>query len=102
MEHAHHVLTNELAAEALEEFAQRVSGSGDTGVLDGPAFLATLLEWVLGAYSEAFERLEERLEEFDVLRSVGSGEGAMLVTGYHEVTIDAALRPSVTASYVTG
>jgi peptidoglycan lytic transglycosylase A len=34
------------------------------------------------------------LEEFDVLRSVGSGEGAMLVTGYHEVTIDAALRPS--------
>ena len=39
---------------------------GDTGVLDGPAFLATLLEWVLGAYSEAFERLEERLEEFDV------------------------------------
>ena len=40
----------------LEEFTDRVSGSGDTGVLDGPAFLATLLEWVLGAYSEAFER----------------------------------------------
>ena len=50
----------------LQEFADRASGSGDTGVLDGPAFLATLLEWVLGAYSEAFERLEERLEEFDV------------------------------------
>ena len=38
----------------LEEFSDRVSGSGDTGVLDGPAFLATLLEWVLGAYSQAF------------------------------------------------
>jgi Mg2+ and Co2+ transporter CorA len=50
----------------LQEFAERVSGSGDTGALDGPAFLATLLEWVLGAYSAAFDELEERLEEFDV------------------------------------
>jgi magnesium transporter len=60
----------------LREFAERVSGSGDTGVLDGPAFLATLLEWVLGAYSGAFERLEERLEEFDVqaMRGRGSAE----------------------------
>jgi magnesium transporter len=60
----------------LEEFASRVSGSGDTGVLDGPSFLATLLEWVLGAYSAAFERLEERLEDFDVqaMRGQGSAE----------------------------
>ena len=60
----------------LEEFSERVSGSGDTGVLDGPAFLATLLEWVLGAYSAAFDRLEERLEEFDVqaMRGEGSAE----------------------------
>ena len=34
------------------------------------------------------------LEEFDVMRSVGRGDGTMLVTGYHEVTIDAALQPS--------
>jgi magnesium transporter len=59
--------------EVLEEFAERVSGSGDTGVLDGPAFLATLLEWVLGAYSAAFEALEERLEEFDVEAMRGNG-----------------------------
>ena len=58
----------------LEEFTQRVSGSGDTGVLDGPAFLATLLEWVLNAYSAAFERLEEQLEEFDVEAMRGHGE----------------------------
>ena len=57
----------------LQEFADRVSGSGDTGVLDGPAFLATLLEWVLGAYSAAFERLEQRLEEFDVQAMRGQG-----------------------------
>ena len=59
--------------EVLDEFAERVSGSGDTGVLDGPAFLATLLEWVLGAYSAAFERLEEQLEEFDVEAMRGNG-----------------------------
>ena len=57
----------------LEEFAERVSGSGDTGVLDGPAFFATLLEWVLGAYSAAFERVEQRLEEFDVQAMRGQG-----------------------------
>ena len=50
----------------LEEFAERVSGSGDTGSLDGPGFLAALLEWVLGSYSAAFERIEQRLEEFDI------------------------------------
>jgi magnesium transporter len=57
----------------LEEFTDRVSGSGDTGALDGPAFLATLLEWVLNAYTGAFERLEERLEEFDVQAMRGKG-----------------------------
>ena len=57
----------------LEAFSERVSGSGDTGVLDGPAFLATLLEWVLGAYSGAFERIEQRLEEFDVHAMRGDG-----------------------------
>jgi Mg2+ and Co2+ transporter CorA len=57
----------------LEEFAQRVSGSGDTGSLDGPSFLAALLEWVLGSYTEAFERMEHRLEEFDVSAMMGEG-----------------------------
>jgi magnesium transporter len=57
----------------LEDFAERVSGSGDTGSLDGPGFLAALLEWVLGAYSSAFERIEERLEEFDIQAMRGQG-----------------------------
>lgn len=34
------------------------------------------------------------LDEFDVVRSVGGGDGAVLVTGYHEVIVDAALQPS--------
>jgi magnesium transporter len=57
----------------LEEFADRVSGSGDTGTLDGPSFLAALLEWVLGSYSAAFERMEEQLEEFDAKAMRGDG-----------------------------
>jgi magnesium transporter len=68
------VTAHDRPLDVLEEFAQRVSGSGDTGTLDGPAFLATLLEWVLGAYSEAFERLEERLEDFDIQAMRGRGE----------------------------
>jgi magnesium transporter len=58
----------------LEEFAERVSGSGDTGSLDGPGFLAALLEWVLGAYTAAFERIERRLEAFDIQAMRGDGE----------------------------
>jgi magnesium transporter len=57
----------------LDDFASRVSGSGDTGSLDGPGFLAALLEWVLGAYTAAFERIEQRLEEFDVHAMRGEG-----------------------------
>jgi magnesium transporter len=57
----------------LDEFAERVSGSGDTGSLDGPSFLAALLEWVLGPYTAAFERIEGRLEEFDVKAMRGQG-----------------------------
>jgi magnesium transporter len=60
----------------LEEFASRVSGSGDTGLLDGPGFLAALLEWVLGAYSAAFKRIEHRLEEFDIEAMRGDAEGS--------------------------
>jgi magnesium transporter len=57
----------------LDDFAARVSGSGDTGSLDGPSFLAALLEWVLGSYTVAFERIEERLEEFDAHAMRGEG-----------------------------
>ena len=60
------VTTHDRPIPVLDEFAERVSGSGNTGSLDGPAFLAALLEWVLGAYSGEFQRIEQQLEEFDV------------------------------------
>lgn len=58
----------------LEDFTARISGSGDTGSLDGPGFLAALLEWVLSSYTAAFERIEQRLEEFEVQAMRGRGE----------------------------
>lgn len=67
------VTAHDLPVPVLEDFAGRVSGSGDTGSLDGPGFLAALLAWVLGSYTEAFDRIEERLEEFDVEAMRGNG-----------------------------
>jgi magnesium transporter len=60
------VTAHDRPVPVLDDFAGRVSGSGDTGSLDGPGFLAALLEWVLGSYTAAFDRIEEELEDFDV------------------------------------
>jgi magnesium transporter len=67
------VTAHDLPIPVLDDFASRVSGSGDTGSLDGPCFLAALLEWVLGSYTRAFERIEQDLEEFDVQAMRGRG-----------------------------
>jgi len=50
----------------LGDFRERASGSGSTGMLDGPAFLASLLEWVVAEYANAFDEIEAKLEELDV------------------------------------
>jgi Mg2+ and Co2+ transporter CorA len=67
------ITAHDCPISVLDEFAARVSGSGDTGSLDGPGFLAALLEWVLGSYTSAFERIEQRLEDFDVHAMRGEG-----------------------------
>jgi len=59
------VTVHDHSIPVLDEFAARASGSGDTGALDGPGFLAALLEWLLGAYTAAFEKVEQDLEDFD-------------------------------------
>jgi magnesium transporter len=52
--------------DALDSFRELASSpGGETGRLDAPAFLATVLQWVLHSYLETIERVEERLEEFD-------------------------------------
>jgi magnesium transporter len=59
------VTLHEMPVEAFDEFRERACGSGETGRLDGPEFLADLLEWALEAYLAAFETIELALEEFD-------------------------------------
>ena len=49
----------------LDTIRERASGSGATGELDGLAFLANILEWVLESYLAAFEEIERSLEEID-------------------------------------
>lgn len=57
----------------IEQFRERAGdGSGETGSMDGLEFLATLLEWVLNAYLEAFDAIEDDLAEFDARALEGS------------------------------
>jgi magnesium transporter len=59
------VTAHERPAAVLDQFAELTAGSGRTGDLDGPTFLAGLLEWVLDEHSSAFERIEDELEQVD-------------------------------------
>jgi magnesium transporter len=71
------VLTaHERPVGVIDELARLAEGSGPTGELDGPSFLATLFEWVLSEYAMAFERVEGRLEALDeqAMRGRGSTE----------------------------
>lgn len=52
--------------EALETLAADAEGKAATGALDGFAFVATLAEWILGSYEDAFNRVEEALEKLDL------------------------------------
>lgn len=50
----------------FDDFRDRAEGgSGQTGKLDGLEFLANLLEWVLNAYLQAFDDVEDALGQFD-------------------------------------
>ena len=62
--------------QVFEEFRERAGGSGQVGLLDGPEFLADLLEWVLAAYLSAFEAVELDLEEFDTRAMKGDHDEA--------------------------
>ena len=52
--------------EVIDQFRDRAEGgSGETGRLDGLEFLATMLEWVLNEYLEAFDRIEDELADIE-------------------------------------
>ncbi|HEX6725144.1 MAG TPA: CorA family divalent cation transporter [Gaiella sp.] len=58
----------------LDDLAELAVGSGPTGELSGPSFLAMLFEWVLNGYSLSFEEIEEELERLDERAMRGRGE----------------------------
>ena len=60
------VTVHDAPVAVLETFRERATGSGATGNLDGPTFLADLLEWTLAGYLDAFEAIEVLLEDIDV------------------------------------
>jgi magnesium transporter len=65
------VTAHERPLAVLETFRERASASGDTGRLDGPEFLANVLEWVFESYFESFEDVELVLEEIDTTSMSG-------------------------------
>ena len=65
------VTVHEQDSPLVDDFQEIATGAGQMGALDAPSFLATLLERVILSYTDAFEDIEERLQDFDadVLRS---------------------------------
>jgi magnesium transporter len=52
------------SVRSLDEFARHLRGDSALGRLDAPSFLAQVLEWVLNAY---FDRLNELQQEIDAI-----------------------------------
>jgi len=59
------VTLHDKPVEVVDRFRELAEGSGAVGMLDGLGFLANLLEWALSSYFDAFEALEQDLEEID-------------------------------------
>lgn len=60
------VTAHDRPVDVLDDLAERTQGSGAIGALEGSEFLAILMEWVMGAYERAFERVEQELEHHDL------------------------------------
>ena len=69
------VTLHERPVEVVDRFRELAAGSGAVGMLDGLGFLANLLEWALSSYPDAFEALEQDLEEIDAKAMSGEMSG---------------------------
>lgn len=69
------VTLHDKPVEVVDRFRELAEGSGTVGMLDGLGFLANLLEWALSSYFDAFETLEQDLEEIDA--KAMSGEASV-------------------------
>jgi magnesium/cobalt transport protein CorA len=84
------VTIHDAPLQVLDVFRERASASGDVGHLEGPEFLANLLEWILQSYFAAFDEIEEQLEELDAAAMSGNADDkdgalARLVSARREI-----------------
>jgi magnesium transporter len=76
------VTAHDQPVPVIDQFRELAcDGSGETGKLDGLEFLANLLEWVLHAYHEAFDAIEDELGELDSRTMEGGHEDPEAVLG---------------------
>ena len=66
------VTVHEKKVEVVDRFRELAEGSGAVGMLDGLSFLANLFEWALASYLDAFEALEQDLEDIDAKAMSGT------------------------------
>lgn len=51
---------------SLEAFADHLRGDSALGLLDAPSFLAQVLEWVMNAYFQRLDELQQTIDEIEV------------------------------------
>lgn len=57
---------HEAKVGSLEAFADHLRGDSTLGRLDAPSFLAQVLEWVMNAYFERLDELQQTIDEIEV------------------------------------
>jgi magnesium transporter len=59
------VTTHREGLDLIDAFLGPIRGETQLGKVEGPIFLAILLDWILSGFFAAIDRVETRLEEFD-------------------------------------
>lgn len=68
--------------ELIDSFLAPIKGETELGRVEGPVFLAILLDWFLSGYFRAIEEVETRLDKFDeslIARDLPEGSEAGLL-----------------------
>jgi magnesium transporter len=65
------VTLHEGAVGSLDRFAEHLRGDSTLGRLDAPSFLAQVLEWVVNAYFDRLDQLQEEIDDLEELVLAG-------------------------------
>lgn len=69
--------------ELIDSFLAPIRGETELGRVEGPVFLAIVLDWVLSGYFRAIEELETRMDKFDeslIARDMHAGSEQRLLS----------------------